>query len=172
MAAGHFVADADPATTTDPRDDDSDDDGLLDGSEDATADGATTLGETRPDAADTDGDGLGDGLERGLAAPEGDDTDLALFAPDADPATTTDPLDADTDDGSVFDGVEDANGNGRVDAGERDPNDPADDVPADDRRVWLEGGGCAGGPSGGAGLAGVAALLLGLALARRRAARG
>jgi len=71
---------------------------------------------------DTDGDGIQDGTESGLTT--GDtDTDLAVFIPDADPATTTDPTLADTDDDGVPDGDEDWNKNGRVDAGEGDPND-------------------------------------------------
>jgi hypothetical protein len=107
----------------DVLDDDTDDDGLLDGDEfDAGLD---------PCEFDTDGDLLGDGLESGLADPHGVDTDPAIFAADLDPATTTDPLQADSDGGTVPDGVEDADGNGRVDAGERDPNDPADDLLAD-----------------------------------------
>jgi uncharacterized repeat protein (TIGR01451 family)/MYXO-CTERM domain-containing protein len=128
-----FVPDADPSTTTDPTDDDSDDDGLLDGSEDANGDGGVDAGEPDPNLWDTDGDGLGDGVEAGLAAPEGDDTDGALFQPDGDAgATTTDPTDVDTDDGTVSDGVEDEDLDGVIDEGERDPNDPSDDVPDDD----------------------------------------
>jgi hypothetical protein len=49
--------------------------------------------------------------------------------PDADGgATTTNPLLADTDGGGVSDGAEDTNKNGAIDAGELDPNNPADDV--------------------------------------------
>jgi len=51
-----------------------------------------------------------------------------FFVVDADPATTTDPLDADSDDGGIPDGEEDTNGNGRIDAGEGDPNVGADDT--------------------------------------------
>ena len=40
---------------------------------------------------------------------------------DLDPATTTDPLDDDSDGDGELDGEEDANQNGRVDAGETDP---------------------------------------------------
>jgi len=128
-----FAPDADPSTTTDPTDDDSDDDGLLDGSEDEDGDGATDEGESDPNLWDTDGDGLGDGVESGLAEPEGDDTDLGLFQPDGDAgATTTDPTDVDTDDGTVPDGEEDEDLDGVVDEGERDPNDPSDDIPDDD----------------------------------------
>jgi MYXO-CTERM domain-containing protein len=152
-----FVADADPKTTTDPlnadtdgdgladgdedldgdgalglaevdpNDDDTDDDGRLDGSEDADGDGVLDDGETSPRDADTDADGLLDGTEVGLAAPEGDDTDAAVFVADADPKTTTDPRAADTDAGSAGDGVEDIDHDGAVDAGECDPLDPLDD---------------------------------------------
>ncbi|MFH1529163.1 MAG: choice-of-anchor L domain-containing protein [Pseudomonadota bacterium] len=135
--------DADTATTTDPNDADSDDDGLEDGTEDANGDGAVTglviggtgtdgAGETDPNAADTDGDGIQDGTELGLAAPEGEGTDLEIFIPDADPESTTDPLDTDTDDGGALDGAEDSNGNGAIDDGELDPNDPTDDALLDD----------------------------------------
>src|SRR5204862_1322110 len=55
-------------------------------------------------------------------------TDLAVFVPDADPATTTNPQDHDSDGGGMFDGVEDANHDGRIDAGECDPNVAADDA--------------------------------------------
>ncbi len=48
--------------------------------------------------------------------------------PDADMGTTkTSPLDADTDQGGIPDGTEDANGNGQVDTGETNPLDPTDD---------------------------------------------
>jgi len=116
---------------TDPLDDDSDDDGLLDGREDVDGDGEVSAAETDPCGFDTDGDGLSDGLEAGLSVPQGDDTDLAVFVPDEDPTTTTDPTSDDTDGGTVPDGLEDANGNGRVDPGERDPNDPSDDLIVD-----------------------------------------
>ena len=45
-----------------------------------------------------------------------------MFVPDADPTTTTDPLDEDSDNDGLLDGEEDANHNGRVDAGETNPN--------------------------------------------------
>jgi formylglycine-generating enzyme required for sulfatase activity len=129
--------DGDPASTTDPNDDDSDDDGLLDSAEDANGDGVTAftlggtggdgLGETDPNNADTDGDGLPDGVEVGLEQPMGFDTDLAVFVADADPGTTTDPLDTDTDNGGVADGAEDSYHPGAVDPGETDPLVAADD---------------------------------------------
>jgi hypothetical protein len=115
---------------TDPFDADSDDDGALDGQEpdpDGDADDDGIINALDPDS---DGDGLLDGTELGLDC-SSPDTDAAVCVEDADGgATTTDPLDPDTDDGSVSDGDEDSNGNGAIDEGETDPNDPSDDVPA------------------------------------------
>ena len=119
------------ADGTDPLDLDTDDDGLADGDE--VTDG------TDPTDPDTDGDGIQDGTERGvtIGVPDPDGigpitaTDPARFVPDRDPATTTDPLDRDTDDGGLADGTEDRNSNGRIDPGERDPNNPADDGDTD-----------------------------------------
>jgi hypothetical protein len=109
-----------------PSDDDCDDDGLMDGSassEDLNDNGLVDPGETDPMNWDSDGDGLSDGLEKGLAIPEGQDTDTASphWQPDVDPTTKTDPLNADTDGDGVPDGEEDVNRDGRVDAGETDP---------------------------------------------------
>ena len=152
-----WVADLDPTTTTDPRDDDTDDDGLMDGTEDDNANGRQDgelghtgtdgSGETDPNNLDSDGDGLQDGTELGLIGPEGTGTDPKTFVADTDPLGTTDPMDTDTDDGSVSDGVEDTDKNGRVDSGERDPNVGADDVPQEDFDgiVASGSGGCAGG---------------------------
>lgn len=102
---------------TDPLLDDSDADGLLDGEEDPDGDGFD-VGETDPLVFDTDGDSLSDGLELGFGPPN---------TPDLDSDSVTDPLLPDTDGGGLEDGVEDADGNGRVDAGESDPLDAADD---------------------------------------------
>lgn len=107
---------------------DRDNDGLANSEE-------ATLG-TNPDNPDTDGDGLQDGLERGRAVGVPDPDGVwgarqgtgAGFVPDADPGTTTNPLNADTDGDGIPDGTEDANRNGRVDAGETDPN--VSDAPA------------------------------------------
>ncbi|MCB9647810.1 MAG: DUF4215 domain-containing protein [Deltaproteobacteria bacterium] len=121
----------DPGVDTDPLDADTDDDGLADGAE-------GPLG-TDPLDPDTDGDRLLDGVEVGQGpVPAGVSDGLMIpyrgtaqgFLPDADPASTTDPTVADTDLGGVPDGDEDTTLNGRVDTGERDPNDPADDVDA------------------------------------------
>ncbi|WP_309894145.1 OmpA family protein [Archangium sp.] len=117
---------------TNPLDDDTDNDGLLDGTEDADRDGVVDAGETNPRNVDTDGDGLQDGTEKGLSSPQGLGTDLSVFQPDADTNTQTDPLKVDTDNGSVSDGVEDTNKNGRVDSGEKNPLNPADDMPTVD----------------------------------------
>ena len=120
----NFTGDADTSTTTDPNDDDSDDDGLIDGGangEDANSDGSTGMvvigdsatdgsGETDPNNADSDGDNLSDGDEvRGIGAT----------------TVTSDPLDQDTDNGGVNDGVEVLNDS-------TNPNDADDDVPAVD----------------------------------------
>lgn len=48
VAAGVFVPDADPLSTTDPTDPDSDDDGALDGVEDSNGNGAVDPGEADP----------------------------------------------------------------------------------------------------------------------------
>jgi MYXO-CTERM domain-containing protein len=123
---------------TDPTDADTDDDGLLDSSEDADQDGVVDADETDPTDPDTDADGVQDGTELGLAAPEPTmpagpgpgvttDTDKDVFIADADPETTTDPKNPDTDGGSVEDGDEDLNHNGRYDEGETDPNNASDD---------------------------------------------
>ncbi|MCB9786579.1 MAG: OmpA family protein [Deltaproteobacteria bacterium] len=114
---------------TDSKDADSDDDGLPDGQE-------VTLG-TDPLSVDTDRDGVQDGTEFGLTSGT-PNTAVSLFKPDLDPSTTTDPKDPDTDDDGICDGSkavvgvcqtapgEDENDNGRIDAGEGNPNDPKD----------------------------------------------
>ena len=126
---------------TDPLDasddpDDTDGDGLSDPEEallgtnpalaDTDADGLSDFIEVRasnptnPLLGDTDGDGLGDGTE---------DTDLDGVRD----AGETDPADADTDDGTVFDGAE-------ITAG-TDPLDGADDLyPNDDDGDGLTNG--------------------------------
>jgi len=116
---------------TEPFDGDTDNDGLTDGgtgTEDLNNNGIVDPGETDPRQWDTDGDGISDGVERGLAVPEGPDTDLMEFMPDEDPSTTTDPTDPDTDGDGLLDGEEDADGNGAIDPGEPDPNDSDTDA--------------------------------------------
>jgi Carboxypeptidase regulatory-like domain len=108
---------------TDPDDADTDDDGILDGIEDANHNGVVNAGETNPCNSDSDGDGIQDGTEVGLTLTDvGPDTAGGVFIPDVDPASTTDPTLADSDGDGTDDGDEDANHNGRVDAGESDPN--------------------------------------------------
>ncbi|MDP2342535.1 MAG: hypothetical protein Q8O67_16380 [Deltaproteobacteria bacterium] len=117
---------------TDPADADSDDDGVRDGDENNLADDTDGDGLINANDPDSDGDGIKDGTERGLVTPDGDtNVDNGNFIPDADPTTTTSAVDPDSDDGGVSDGDEDENFNGRIDAGETDPNVGADDRPED-----------------------------------------
>ncbi len=125
--------DEERAIGTDPNDPDSDDDGVLDGAERDY--GVDTDGDGKINALDpdSDNDGLFDGTEQGVTtAGPGTDTAAGFFVADADPTTRTNPLLADTDRGSVTDGAEDRNRNGRVDSGETDPNVGSDDVPNPD----------------------------------------
>jgi clumping factor A len=136
------------AIGTDPKDADSDDDGVLDGAEVGYKEDTDGDGKINALDPDSDDDGLLDGTEQGKTTP-GTDTDVSKgnFVADSDPSTTTSPVVADTDKGTVSDGVEDSNHNGKIDAGETDPNDPTDD----------EGQAGAGGASGSAGAAGATA---------------
>jgi hypothetical protein len=120
------------------------DDGVaIDPDGDGLPDSTEVLLGTSPTNPDTDGDGLSDGVEVndgiqdgtevGLAAPEGNDTLLSNFVPDGDGgATTTNPLDADTDNGGVVDGLEDLDADGVIDPGETNPNFAPDDGAAID----------------------------------------
>ncbi len=118
------------ASCTNPADADTDDDGISDGEEDANQNGQFDDGETHPCDPDTDGDDVQDGTETGDADPAPDPdgagpllgTDPAAFQPDLDPASTTDPLEPDSDGDGIPDGQEDQNQNGRVDPGESDPD--------------------------------------------------
>lgn len=111
---------------TNPYDDDTDDDGLLDGNE-------VNIYMTDPLCRDTDKDNLQDGTEIGISVPQGSDTWDIFFIPDADGGlTTTSPLLNDSDSGGLIDGYEDMNRNGRIDAGETDPNNTSDDYIMDD----------------------------------------
>ena len=58
-----FIADNDPETSTDPRNEDSDEDGLLDGEEDINKNGKQDGNETDPLNWDSDGDTVSDGEE-------------------------------------------------------------------------------------------------------------
>ena len=77
-------------------------------------------------AASHDGDTLPDGLELGFTSGTLE-TDGNVFVPDADPLTTTNPLEADSDSGGVDDGIEDQTGDGAINTWETDPNQAADD---------------------------------------------
>jgi uncharacterized repeat protein (TIGR01451 family)/MYXO-CTERM domain-containing protein len=129
---------------TDPNDADSDDDGVLDGLEPNPSGDTDGDGKINPLDSDSDNDGLFDGTEMGLGCSHAD-TNLEAMSciQDADAgATTTSPIDPDTDDGGVSDGDEDSNHDGQLDPGERDPNDPSDDMP----NPTGSGSGSGGGP--------------------------
>jgi uncharacterized repeat protein (TIGR01451 family) len=117
------------AAKTDPYDADSDDDGVLDGAEPAWNGDSDGDGKINALDIDSDDDGLLDGTELGTDCMDAaTDIQKGQCTPDADlGATTTSPIDADSDHGGVSDGIEDTNQNGMVDALERDPNDPLDD---------------------------------------------
>jgi hypothetical protein len=132
---------AEAAAGTDPLDADTDDDGILDGEEVVLGDDGFI---TNPLAWDSDGDGLSDGQETGVTVAPSPDTDPAVFVPDADPTPTTNPVNADTDGDGVADGVEDANRNGRVDAGESSPAVSDQPAPPSDTK---SGCGCSNGGS-------------------------
>ena len=113
---------------SDPLDADSDDDGWIDGDESAPSADSDGDGARNVLDPDGDGDGLWDGTESGVTAPSaGTDVEAGFFVADADPNTTTGPRDRDSDNGGAADGVEDSSGDGEVDVGETDPNDPSDD---------------------------------------------
>jgi uncharacterized repeat protein (TIGR01451 family) len=108
---GDGVSDAAEALLgSDPRVKDSDGDGLEDGQEDANQDGITQSNETSPVKPDTDGDGLGDAFEAASCYP--------LFGGGCAPSLG---WLSDTDGDGLQDGIEDANKDGVVDAGETNP---------------------------------------------------
>ncbi len=122
LAAGNFVADADPSTTTDPNDADSDDDGILDGNEDKNGDGLidTAAGESDPLNPDSDGDGIFDGTEIGLTEPQDPTaTDLAQgnFIPSDHPEIISDPTKVDSDGDGIDDPTEISIGSNPSNAG-------------------------------------------------------
>ena len=118
------------AAGTDPADGDTDDDGLSD------TDEVLVFGSD-PNACDGDSDSLPDSLEVGATSPYDDGEDDVCFVADGDAgATTTDPLAADTDGGTVADGDEDWDGDGAIDTWEIDPNDPSDDLDTDGDGIW------------------------------------
>ena len=110
---------------TDPLDADTDDDGLSDGTEVMGEGPLSGFDATDPLDPDTDGDGLPDGLEVSVALPvpggvsdgfaipvAGTDGDAGWYIADADPETSTDPLDPDTDGDGLSDGQEDVDSDG------------------------------------------------------------
>jgi clumping factor A len=114
---------------SDKLDADTDDDGVRDGDEvnpgaDGDSDGRINLLDP-----DSDGDGLFDGTELGFGCDDpATDRREDRCVPDADMGRTkTSPVDADSDDGGMDDGDEDADRDGAVDPGERDPNRGCDD---------------------------------------------
>jgi MYXO-CTERM domain-containing protein len=117
------------AIGTDPQDADSDDDGVLDGAEPGAAEDSDGDGRINALDPDSDNDGLIDGTELGLGCGHAQtDNTKGICRADADAgATKTDPRNRDTDGGSKLDGAEDVNHDGKVDLGETDPNNPADD---------------------------------------------
>ncbi|MEN8251620.1 MAG: choice-of-anchor Q domain-containing protein [Bacteroidota bacterium] len=123
---------------TNPFDSDTDDDGIPDGVEDKNTNGIVESDETDPSNFDTDWDGIQDGTESGLTLADiGPDTDLAIFQPDLDPLTTTNPLKTDSDGDRASDGKEDKNSNGRIDDNETNPNDPKS-YPVRRSLPWLD----------------------------------
>jgi hypothetical protein len=123
VAAGVFVADADPTTQTGVLDPDSDNGTVLDGVEDANQNGAVDAGERDPTAGngdddltgDSDGDGLTDGEEQTLGTDPNDrdsDDDGALDGQEPDVGEDSDGdglingLDPDSDNDGLLDGTE------------------------------------------------------------------
>lgn len=141
------VGQLDVGVDTLPTDADSDDDGISDGDEVHGRGPLAGYGPTGALAWDTDGDGIADGVEVGVTvAIEGGasvggvayaGTDRAVWVADADPTTTSDPNDADSDDDGIMDGHEDADHDGAwqhtlgdsfsAGSGETDPTDPDSD---------------------------------------------
>jgi uncharacterized repeat protein (TIGR01451 family) len=108
---------------SDPLDADTDDDGVGDGDEaDPSLDGDGDLAISLLDV-DSDNDGLFDGTELGKdCSSAATDATKGHCRADADRgATTTSPVNPDTDGGGVRDGSEDVNLNGAVDGGETNP---------------------------------------------------
>ena len=138
---------------SDPNDADSDDDGVIDGAEPNFADDTDGDGKKNVVDADSDGDGLFDGTELGLdCSNAATNAATGTCKADADGgATKTHPLIADTDGGGVSDGDEDSNKDGKVDAGERDPLNPADDNTGTGGTGGQAGSGGAAGSGGGSG---------------------
>jgi len=131
------------AGETDPLDADTDDDGLSDGEEVNATGLLSPYSSTDPLNNDTDGDGISDGVEAGVSTDglNAGTSDVAGipfggtapgFVGDADPGTTTNPANADSDGDGLPDGGEDLNRDGQTvntigdsessGTGETDPN--------------------------------------------------
>jgi uncharacterized repeat protein (TIGR01451 family)/MYXO-CTERM domain-containing protein len=114
---------------SDPRDADTDDDGVRDGDEANPADDADGDKAINVLDPDSDDDKVIDGTERGTNCLDpATNRQAAVCIPDADNKSTTSMVNPDTDRGSVPDGEEDTDRDGTIDPGERDPNNPADDI--------------------------------------------
>ena len=145
-AAGCWVPDLDPASTTSPSDADTDHGGIADGREDWSHDGRIDCTETDPsdplDDLDSDADSVPDAVE-GASDPDGDDlpAHLDLDAdgdgiPDADEWADSDGdcvpdlLESDSDDDGIPDateGTSDTDGDGTPDF--QDPDSDGDGTP-------------------------------------------
>jgi len=107
---------------SDPHLDDTDGDGVKDGKE-------VRIG-TYPNACDSDDDGLSDGVEVGAikpATPGSSCHGLEAAGTNYRNPYAMDPLNPDSDGDGLLDGVEDANGNGWIEAQESDPSIPDSD---------------------------------------------
>jgi MYXO-CTERM domain-containing protein len=109
---------------------DTDDDGVIDGDEPNPSDDSDLDGKLNVLDADSDNDGLFDGTELGIdcSHPATAAAKEKCIADHDFGMTRTSPLLEDTDGGTAPDGDEDANKNGIVDEGERDPLNPTDDL--------------------------------------------
>jgi uncharacterized repeat protein (TIGR01451 family) len=112
------------------NDADSDDDGLPDGEEANPTDDHDRDGAINARDHDSDDDEIFDGTELGKSCDAGAiDNSKMQCRPDLDRgATTTSPVNEDTDFGGIADGREDRNHDGLRDPGETDPNDGSDDA--------------------------------------------
>jgi MYXO-CTERM domain-containing protein len=115
---------------SDPNDADSDDDGVRDGMEADWDQDSDKDGKINALDPDSDDDKIFDGTEMGFdCSGPGTDIKAGNCVADMDNGlTTTNPIEGDTDAGSLPDGEEDTNQNGMIDMGEKNPLDPKDDI--------------------------------------------